>query len=54
MHSLAMHCPSALQVLMIVSSAFAHLLVAHSNGLAAICELIEYLTDVAYRITIIT
>jgi hypothetical protein len=43
----------SIEGLMIVSSSFARLLVAHSNGLAAICELTEYLTDVAYGITVI-
>jgi hypothetical protein len=43
----------SLQVLMIVSSAFAHQHVAHSYGLAAICELIAYPTDAAYGSTII-
>jgi hypothetical protein len=44
----------SLQVLMIVSSAFAHQHIAHSYGLAAICELmIAYPTDAAYGNTII-
>jgi hypothetical protein len=43
----------SLQVLMIVSSALAHQHVAHSYGLAAICELIAYPTDAAYGSTVI-